>query len=387
MKTREKKYTIKSILLAKWVSFVIAMAALDKPIRDSIIKNVERIISCQDPKKGYALYVCQECDSFKHVYFTCKSRFCNTCGAKYSKDRALSISGKLIDCSHRHVVFTIPEVLWKYFAHDRSLLDVLFHAARDTIGHYFGNRNKSENYVPGMVCVLHTFGRDLKWNPHIHMILCEEAIGNSGIWKKFDFIKYEALRRGWQYNILEQLRERIPGAKFDALVKKLYADHKDGFYVNAPPQKNFSKGVVNYIVRYVGRPALAQSRIINFDGESVSFVYTPHGSKKEKTETIHVFEFIKRLIIHIPDYHFETIRYYGFYNDKHSKYNQYLSRRKLVSPATQERLRAVHKYWHSRILYYFRYDPLKCSCGGDMDFVELFRVPRKKNMDYSWQGT
>jgi hypothetical protein len=37
MKTQAKKYIIKGTLLAKWTSFVIAMATLDKPIRDSVI--------------------------------------------------------------------------------------------------------------------------------------------------------------------------------------------------------------------------------------------------------------------------------------------------------------------------------------------------------------
>ena len=366
-----------------------AMAAEGKPIRTSIIRNVKRIIDCQDPKKGYALYICEKCSTFKQVYFTCKSRFCNTCGAKYSKDRALSISAKLIDSSHRHVVFTIPEELRKYFAHNRTLLNLLFQAAANTILYCFKMRNKSENYIPGMVCVLHTFGRDLKWNPHIHMILCEEAVGNSGKWLKFSHINYESLRRSWQYSILKLLSESNPDPSFKALVDKLYADHKAGFYVNAPPVKNFSLGVVHYIVRYVGRPVLAQSRIIDYDGEFVSFTYTPHGSTEEETERLTVFDFIKSLIIHIPDYDFKMIRYFGFYNEKHSKFNQYKLRRKRITSSMLSALRNAHKYWHSRIRYYFNYDSLKCNCGGQMSFVELFLPSSKTNpfMSYSWVGS
>ncbi|MFQ9701898.1 MAG: transposase [Enterocloster clostridioformis] len=32
----------------------------------------------------------------------------------------------------------------------------------------FFSLNKSRNFVPGFICVLHTFGRPLGWNPHIH---------------------------------------------------------------------------------------------------------------------------------------------------------------------------------------------------------------------------
>jgi hypothetical protein len=197
-----RKYIIKEIFAENWHDFIAEMAKQGKPIRKTIYKEVDKVIGCQDPSKGFALYSCPKCGVDKRVPFTCKSRFCNCCGAKYSKDRALNMSAKLLKCSHRHVVFTIPEEPRKYFAFDRSLLNLLFEAASNTISYSFNKRNKSENYIPGMICVLHTFGRDLKWNPHIHMILCEEAIGNSNIWKKFNHINYEGLRRSWQFSVL-----------------------------------------------------------------------------------------------------------------------------------------------------------------------------------------
>ncbi|MCI9621692.1 MAG: IS91 family transposase, partial [Dorea sp.] len=35
----------------------------------------------------------------------------------------------------------------------------------------FFKQNKSMNFTPGFIMVLHTFGRDLKWNPHIHCLI------------------------------------------------------------------------------------------------------------------------------------------------------------------------------------------------------------------------
>lgn len=157
-----KKFTIKEILQDNWDRFQQEMAKQGKPIRKTIREEVDKVINCQNPDKGFALYVCPTCHVQKRVLFTCKSRFCNCCGAKYSKDRALAMESVMLKCSHRHVVFTIPEELRKYFAIDRSLLNLLFTAANNTVSYYFNARNKSENYVPGSVCVLHTFGRDLK---------------------------------------------------------------------------------------------------------------------------------------------------------------------------------------------------------------------------------
>jgi hypothetical protein len=382
-----KKYTIKEILSENWHNFLEEMETQGKVVRETIINEVEKIIACQDIKKGFSLYQCPKCHRFKRVPFTCKSRFCNTCGSKYSKDRALKMTSTMIDCPHRHVVFTIPEELRKYFAFDRDLLNILFEAASDTIVYRFNSRSKSEKYIPGMISVLHTFGRDMKWNPHIHMILCEEAIGNSNKWRKFNHINYEGLRRSWQFCVLKLMSQRIKDANFKKLVDELYKNHKSGFYVNSPPVKNFSVGVVNYIVRYTGRPVIAQSRITDYDGDSVTFTYTPHGSDELVSETVPVFDFIKKLIIHIPEQHFKMIRYYGFYNDKSAKHEQYLKRAKKLEHFRFVNLLEIHKSWRKRIRFYFNYDPLLCiHCRSLMILVELFCDPRKIDFYFSYIG-
>ena len=62
------------------------------------------------------------------------------------------------------------------------------------------------------------------------------------------------------------------------------------------------------------RSAIALRRIISYDGKLVTFKYFDKKEKKEKTETIDVMEFIARIIRHIPDRNFKTIRYYGLYS-------------------------------------------------------------------------
>jgi hypothetical protein len=373
-----RKYTIKEILSDNWYDFLDEMEKQGKPVRETILHEVEKVLGCQDPYKGFRLYSCPKCHHTKRVPFTCKSRFCNTCGGKYSKDRALNMSKKLINCNHRHVVFTIPQQLRKFFALDRKLLNLLFKAAANTIYFAFNKRNKSENYIPGMITVLHTFGRDLKWNPHIHMILCEEAIGNSNIWRRFNHINYEGLRRSWQFSILKLMQQKITSPAFKALVDKLYDDYKSGFYVNSPPVKNFNNGVVNYILRYAGRPAIAQSRITHYDDEFVTFQYTPHDSDTIISEKIPVFEFIKRLIIHIPEKHFKMIRYFGFYWLHNPKFNMYLLRARKIHPDIIALRRNSISTWRNRIKTSFLTDPLICTfCRATMELIDILQDPRE----------
>ena len=149
------------------------------------MENIDKMLNCGDPSFGGAMYVCTTCHNMKFVPFHCKSRFCPTCGVKYSQERSTSMAFKLVNCTHRHCVFTIDEELRHFFLEDRSLLNCLFRAVQSVILHMFNKINKSQNFVPGFICVLHTFGRPLEWNPHIHCILSESGIHKS----KHRFIK------------------------------------------------------------------------------------------------------------------------------------------------------------------------------------------------------
>ena len=71
--------------------------------------------------------------------------------------------------------------------------------------------------------------------------------------------------------------------------------------------------VTKYIGRYLGRPVIATSRIDNYDGETVTFHYNRHEDNKLVIETIPAMDIIKRLIRHIPEKHFKTIRYGDLY--------------------------------------------------------------------------
>ena len=55
-----------------------------------------------------------------------------------------------------------------------------------------------EEFIPGIFTVIHTFGRDLKWNPHVHMMVSEEGTRRKTDWKHIRHFHYEALRKRWQ---------------------------------------------------------------------------------------------------------------------------------------------------------------------------------------------
>ena len=370
-------YTIKQIFQDNWNDFVFKNN--DVVIRPIVFEEVNKIINCGNPDFGYALYICDHCHKTLKVPFRCKSRFCNTCGVKYAQDRALSMAKKSIRCQHRHIVFTMSDKLWFYFQKYRFLLNGLFEAASQAILSWFYELNKSQNFTPGIMCTLHTFGRDLKWNPHIHMLCTEGGAGNTDIFRIVKHINFKALRFRWQKLLLDYLTNNLPPNEipnFKKLKNKIYTEYENGFYVYAKPDNISSvQQTINYVVRYTGRPAMAQSRSINYDGQYVTFWYDRHEDGKRIEETIHAFEFMKRLIKHIPDKNFKVVRYYGLYAKKHKHSKKIF---KLLNEA-QIKIRETLRKWNISIEIYFGYNPTKCSCGGKMIFFDL-KIPKNKDL-------
>ena len=336
--------------------------------RATVMENIDRMLNCGDPSFGGAMYGCGTCGEFKFVPFRCKSRFCPTCGNKYSIDRTTSMSFKIIRCTHRHCVFTIPEELRHFFLENRKLLNCLFSAVNSVITQLFYKMNKSENFTPGFICVLHTFGRDLKWNPHIHCLLSEGATGSFSVWRRVTHFNYTYLRNAFCTALLNELQSEI-GPSFKTVKSDIYRNHVDGFYVYAKDNRCKPSDVIKYIGRYLGRPVISTKRIDHYDGDFVTFHYNRHEDEKLIIEKIPVMEFIERLVRHIPEKHFKMIRYYGIYA-RHRKEDDRLYR---AIPKHQRHIYLDMITWRNNILFSFGYDPVKCPCcGKTMLFLELY---------------
>jgi Putative transposase len=59
--------------------------------------------------------------------------------------------------------------------------------------------------------------------------------------------------------------------------------------------------VVRYIGRYTKRPAIAESKILGYDGKAVTYTFKEHRMTSAAVLTLSVDEFLMRLIPHIPD--------------------------------------------------------------------------------------
>ena len=226
----------------------------------------------------------------------------------------------------------------------------------------------SKNFTPGFIMVLHTFGRDLKWNPHIHCLISEGGFSDDGFWRHVKHFNFNYLRNAFRTALLNAMESKL-GPSFKKVKAKSYLEHKQGFYVYAKPSLSDPKTVIKYIGRYLGRPVIATSRIDHYDGEMVTFHYNRHEDEKYIQETIPAMDFIKRLIRHIPEKHFKMIRYGGLYA-RHREIDSKLHR------AIQKNKHPIYRnfnQWRTAILSSFGYDPLDCpKCKHKMLFLELY---------------
>jgi len=315
--------------------------------RPCILDNVERSLLCHTCYLGFDQFECTDCDNWNIIPHSCHSRFCNACGVKYAKQLAAKATSFCLDCPHRHIVFTIPEELRNWFRQDRTRLNLLFVASRNTISiltnksladklkkkklsdtHYIFKDIPVRNEF-GMITTIHTFTRPKMESTHplSHTGTCIFAKKKKKL-KMFHHFNFSRLRKTFQYQLIHLIIESGGLSKLEER-NRLYKEHPKGFYVYAKSKSDNNdsnngkniQGCVNYFIRYAGRPAMAENRITEYNKESktVSWFYNDHKDEKRHNVTDNVIDFINHLIIHIPDYHFLTTRYYGFYANASKK--------------------------------------------------------------------
>jgi len=118
------------------------------------------------------------------------------------------------------------------------------------------------------------------------------------------------LRRKVQYHVLTNLRKVIPRTRENLqLIDEMFKRYPKGFVVYDSGKAKNRNGLVRYIVRCIRHLAIANSRLMKYDEESVTFWY--EHNKEQYTVALKVFDFIESVIKHISQKHQKLIRYYG----------------------------------------------------------------------------
>lgn len=228
--------------------------------------------------------------------------------------------------------------------------------------------------TPGIIVVIQTFGRASMWNPHLHMLVTEGGLDKDGRWQRFYWFDYEILRKKWMYNLLGMIKEQFSGdEEVMRRVEEIWERRKDiGLIVRAKKEKVRKRGIVQYLIRYVSSPPMALSRIEGYDGEFVEYRYREHPTGREVRERVNAYEFILRLIQHIPEGQFKMVRRFGLYSRRKVKVAREILAEVFAGSEETRDFQVldgleISNNYRERIIRDFGKDPFLCDkCGGEM---------------------
>lgn len=370
------KNIIKVILKEKWDEFKLKKGyKLPKEIRKDIYEAVEKSMYCGEKANGYAQYICLDCGNTHSIGFSCKSKACLKCGIRYSLDWAEKQYSKTLNIGHSHITFTIPSELRIFFYSNRELLKEMQNLTFECIKYYYQER-LGKGIVPGVIAVLHTFGDDLKWNPHIHTIVTQGAIDKKDKWvTELKHIPYEYLRKSWQKLVLDLLKSKE--SKTKAIISKMYAVYPKGFYVNVEKSIRNIRHTIKYLGRYLGRYPISNKRILNYDGDKVTYTYKEKTSRKKFILIVDVLDFIGKLVQHLNKKHFKCIKRYGLYSRRSNNLSIHIIN--LFNFIKQRSIKALlsivnkHKItFRERLIMMFNIDIIRCKiCKSNMELYKI----------------
>lgn len=356
-----------------------------------IIETIEKFQACS-LDKSFAIWECPICKSYHKFKVTCKSRFCPSCGKKYSTLWAEKTTSTLIDVKHRSILFTIPKELRMFFFYDRTLLTKLAYAVNEIFKYQFNNihaKNQrvhkigkySKKYFTnsdiihyGLITVIHTFGRDLKWNPHIHAIVTLGGFNKNYKYLQKNYFHVNSIAGQWKKLVIDIVKNgnyddhRIKNKAYK-IANELYHKNTRLFFNIAKNDLNNNIYAIKYIGRYLSRAPIAEYKITNFSNNKVTFYYESLADNKEKIElTLDAETFLSKLIVHIPPKHFKMIKRFGIYSRN-------------VKPKIKSIMKTMRKYiskyskttfYQSQIWDAFNLNPFYClNCHTKMRIKKI----------------
>jgi hypothetical protein len=145
----------------------------------------------------------------------------------------------------------------------------------------------------------------------------------------------EGLTAAYQAGRLQFFADQAGLAEPAAFKSRLAPLPKREWVVYAKRPFGGPDAVLAYLSRYTHRIAIANSRLVAFDGERVTFKwkdYRAKGDARYKLMTLDTDEFIRRFLIHVLPDGVHRIRHYGLFASANRANNIALARRFLGIP-------------------------------------------------------
>lgn len=312
------------------------------------VKAALNIIRCRTNALGGHIQKCDKCDHIVVHYNSCRDRHCPMCQGLTNAVWVDRRSRDILNAPYFHVVFTMPQELHALIYQNQTLLYSLFYRA---VAETLQELSWDEKYLgaqAGFLSLLHTWGQDLHYHPHIHTVLLAGGLTKLNQWrsssKKF-FIPVKVLSKKFRGKYLYYLKqhyhqdqlkfygdaEKYSDPKsFQELIDRCYA--KDWYTYT---KRTFSGplAVLKYLGNYTRRIAISNSRVVSVNEDTVTISikdYKEAGKRKETS--LDGAEFIRRFLMHVLPKGFVKIRHYGILANRNKKTKLELCRKLSFSP-------------------------------------------------------
>lgn len=273
-------------------------------------KVLHALMACRTPSNGCTCYQCEACDKPHVLPRCCGNRHCPACQQHKGYAWLERQLANQLPTPYFMLTFTVPQSLRAFLrSNQRVGYAALFEASCESIKTLCANPKFSPADTPGFLGVLHTWGRELQFHPHIHYLVPGGTLSSEdGSW--------QAASRGFYLPV--HALSRVYRAKFrDAIAQAGLPDQIPAeawavdWNVNAQAVGEAGNSL-KYLARYVFKVAISESRIQSVDDTQVSFTYRKVHSQRTRTMRLPIFAFIHRFLQHVLPTGFMKVRYFGF---------------------------------------------------------------------------
>ncbi len=317
------------------------------------LKVMSAIEHCRSEVLGGHVLHCPSCEHTQIVYNLCRNRHCPKCQASAAKCWLEARQAELLPVDYYHLVFTLPQPVSELAYYNKSVMyGILLKAAAQTLLTIAADPKHLGARI-GVTFVLHTWGSSMTHHPHVHGIVPGDGLSIDGKrWiacKSGFFLPVRVLSRLFRRLFIEKLIDAYhhDQLQFFGELKALeeascFTDwinplRRSEWVVYAKRPFAGPQAVLAYLSRYTHRVAIANSRLVKLDEQSVIFRWKNYRVKEQRryrTMTLTTDEFIRRFLLHVLPPGFHRIHHYGLIANTGRKANLEKARQLLKVPQT-----------------------------------------------------
>jgi len=273
-------------------------------------KTIDAIVNCRSGLYGVAVYRCDGCGKEHRIDRSCGNRHCPQC--QYHKSRAWLETQleRRLPGNHFLLTFTVPGQLRPFCrSNQRAAYGGIFKAASGSIKKLAKDPRFIGTDLPGFTAVLHTWGRQIQYHPHLHLIVPAGGISpDRKRWlasRNTFYLPVKALSQIFRAKFKDEMAKRNLLHLIDPSVWTI------PWNVNCQPVGD-GAATLKYLAPYVFRVAISNSRIVSVKERNVVFSYLKKGSNRPRHVRLDAMEFIRRFLQHVLPSGFMKVRHYGF---------------------------------------------------------------------------